>query len=46
MSHDKDMTKKKNSGLYGQFKFMNFLYSRPFIHHFTGLFGTNTVTIS
>ena len=32
------------SRLYPQFKYMTFIYSQPFIHHFTGLFGTNTVT--
>ena len=25
---------------------MKVMYSQPFIHHFMGLFGTNTVTIS
>ena len=31
---------------YLQFKYMTFIYSQPFIHHFMGLFGTNTVTSS
>ena len=29
-----------------QFKYMTFMYSQSFIHHFTGLFGTNIVTSS
>ena len=27
-------------------EYMKVMYSQPFIHHFMGLFGTNTVTIS
>ena len=34
------------SHLYLQFKYMTFIYSQSFIHHFTGLFGTNIVTSS
>ena len=34
------------SRLYLQFKNMTFIYSQPFIHHFTGLFGTNIKTSS
>ena len=34
------------SRLYPQFKYMTFIYSQPFIHHFTGLFGTNIMTSS
>ena len=29
------------SRLYPQFKYMTFIYPQSFIHHFTGLFGTN-----
>ena len=32
--------------LYPQFKYVIFIYSRLFIHHFTGLFGTNIKTSS
>ena len=35
-----------NSRLYPQFKYISFIYSQPFIHHFTGLFGTNIITSS
>ena len=34
------------SRLYPQFEYMTFIYSQPFIHHFTGLFGTNAVGLS
>ena len=34
------------SRLYPQFKYITFIYSQPFIHHFTGLFGTNIMTSS
>ena len=33
-----------HSRLYPQFKYMTFIYSSPFIHHFRGLFGTNIMT--
>ena len=38
--------RSNRSRLYPKFKYMTFIYSQPFIHHFTGLFGTNTVTDS
>ena len=34
------------SRLYPQFKYMTFIYSHSFIHHFTGLFGTKIMTSS
>ena len=34
------------SCFYLQFKFMTFIYSQSFIHHFTGLFGTNIMSSS
>ena len=33
-----------HSRLYPQCKYMTFIYSQPFIHHFTGSFGTKIMT--
>ena len=37
------MTSQKGRNRIAQFKYMTFIYSQPFIHHFTGLFGNHTV---
>ena len=34
------------SRLHPKFKYMTFIYSHSFIHHFTGLFGTKIMTSS